>query len=155
VASKAFRLALLAALSLAAGLAHAQQSLTNTRALAFGRFVAASGGSVTVSPDGARSSTGAVVLLSSMPAAASFTWTDTTPANADKVCLIGLPADGSVTLSSSAGSMAVDQFTSNPSGTGLMTGASLQFTVGATLSVNPNQAPGNYSGFVPVTIQYQ
>jgi hypothetical protein len=59
-------LAMAACLLLAAHGASAQQiSLSSTRALDFGRFVARTGGTITVSATGARSSTGAVLLLNS------------------------------------------------------------------------------------------
>lgn len=144
-----------AALLLVLGLAHAKTTFSNNRALAFGRFVPNTGGTVTVSPAGVRTSGGGVLLISSSPSSASFTWTDTSPANANKVCLIGLPADGTVTLTSGTSSMAVRGFTSTPSGSSPMTGGSLQFTVGATLVVGANQPAGNYSGTFSVTMSYQ
>lgn len=143
----------LAALLLAPGFGQAKTSFTNNRALAFGRFVAGTGGTIILSPAGARTSTGGVLLLSSSPASASFTWSDTSPANAGKTCAIGLPS--SATLSNGTNQMTLNQFTSNPSGTSLMTGGSLTFTVGATLTVGANQPRGNYSGSFSVTIQYQ
>lgn len=144
-----------AALLLAPGLAQAKTTFSNKSALAFGRFVPNTGGTVTVSPAGMRTSTGGLLLMSSTPAAASFTWSDTSPANANKICLIGLPADGTVTLTSGTASMPVNTFTSTPSGSSPMTGGSLQFTVGATLVVGANQPSGNYSGTFSVTITYQ
>lgn len=146
---------LLAVLLLGPGLAQAKQTLSSTRSLVFGRFVARTGGTVTVSPAGVRTSGGAVLLLSSTPGSAGFSWSDNSPANANKTCLIGLPADGTVTLTSGANTMAVNGFTSTPSGTSLMSGGTLQISVGATLSVGANQPPGNYSGSFSVTIVYQ
>jgi hypothetical protein len=60
-----------------------------------------------------------------------------------------------VVLSSGANQMTLKSFTSSPSGTGLMVNDSLTILVGATLTVAPNQPKGNYSGSIPVTIQYQ
>jgi hypothetical protein len=60
-----------------------------------------------------------------------------------------------VVLSSGANQMSLSKFTSNPSGVGVMSGGSLQFTVGATLAVGANQPKGSYTGSIPVTIQYQ
>src|SRR5689334_1931725 len=49
-------------------------TLTNTRGLDFGKFVAGTGGTVIISPAGARSRTGGVILLNSPSAnSASFT----------------------------------------------------------------------------------
>ncbi len=146
---------LLALLLLGPGLAQAKQTFSSTRSLVFGRFVARTGGTVTVSPAGVRTSSGAVLLVSSTPGSAGFSWSDNSPANAGKTCLITLPTNGTVTLTSGANTMAVNQFTSTPSGTSLMTGGALQISVGATLSVGANQPPGNYSGSFSVTITYQ
>lgn len=134
---------------------NAKQTFSASQALAFGRFVAGTGGTITVSPSGARSSTGGVTLLASTASAASFTNTDTAPSRASSTVAITLPSDGSVTLASGANQMSLGSFTSNPSGTGIMAGGSMQIRVGATLTVGANQPRGNYSGSIPVTIQYQ
>lgn len=132
------------------------QSVASTRTLSFGKFVAQSGGSVTVQPSGARSAGGGVLLISSGPgASASFQVSDGDPANADKSFIITLPADGSVTLSGPSGSMAVDNFTSDPSETGVLSTGSRTIQVGATLTVGPNQPAGSYSGSFPIVINYQ
>jgi hypothetical protein len=140
-----------AALLAALASVHAKQVFSSTQSLAFGRFVAGTGGTITVAPNGARSQTGGVTLLTSTVTAASFTNSD----NSRKAVLITLPADGSVVLSSGANQMTLKSFTSSPSGTGLMVNDSLTILVGATLTVAPNQPKGNYSGSIPVTIQYQ
>jgi hypothetical protein len=134
---------------------NAKQTFTSGQALSFGRFVAGTGGTITVSPAGARTSTGTVTLLSSTVTAAKFTNTDNTPKVASAAVIITLPSDGSVVLSSGANQMSLRTFTSNPSGTGFMSGGSLTISVGATLVVNANQPKGAYSGSIPVTIQYQ
>lgn len=134
---------------------NAKQTFVAGQGLSFGRFVAGAGGSITVSPSGARSSTGGVTLLSSPASAATFTNTDTAPSRASNVVAITLPSDGSVTLASGANRMSLTKFTSNPAGTGVMSGGSLSISVGATLTVGANQPRGSYSGSIPVTIQYQ
>lgn len=147
---------LLAALLLAAGCAHANQTFTTNRSLVFGRFVAGSGGTIIVSPSGARMRTGGVALVSSAPSSASFTFTDNAGDNASAAVIISLPADGSVTLTSGASTMAVTSFTSNPGpAAGAMSGGTLIFTVGATLTVGANQPAGSYTGSIPITVQYQ
>lgn len=132
------------------------QTVTPTRALGFGKFVAQAGGTVTVQPSGARSASGAVLLIASgAGTSAAFQISDTDPANADKAFIISLPADGSVSLSGPSGSMAVNQFTSQPSETGNLVAGAQTITVGATLSVGANQPAGSYSGTFPVIINYQ
>jgi hypothetical protein len=156
MASRRLKLWALPALLLAAlAPGNAKQTFSSSQALAFGRFAAATAGTITVSPAGARTSTGGVTLLSSTVTAAKFTNTDNTPKMASAAVIITLPADGSVVMSSGANQMSLRTFTSNPSGTGFMSGGSLQISVGATLVVNANQARGNYSGSIPVTVQYQ
>jgi uncharacterized BrkB/YihY/UPF0761 family membrane protein len=52
-----------AALLAALASVHAKQVFSSTQSLAFGRFVAGTGGTITVAPNGARSQTGGVTLL--------------------------------------------------------------------------------------------
>lgn len=153
----AHRACLLAALLLLASTAGrgAGPNLTSNQTLTFGRFAAGTGGTITVSPAGARSRSGGVILLNSIAGAATYTYSDTDPKYANSVCIISLPADGSVVLTSGSDQMQLTAFTSNPSGAGVMNGGTLQFAVGATLAVGANQRPGTYSGAIPLTIQYQ
>jgi hypothetical protein len=153
-ARRALLVLLLAAL-LPAAPACAKQTFNSTRALAFGRFVAGTGGTITVSPSGVRTRTGGVALVNSTASSASFSNTDTAPNKVNAACIITLPADNSVVLSSGANQMQLKSFTSNPSGTGVMSGGALTISVGATLTVNANQPKGSYTGSIPITIQYQ
>jgi hypothetical protein len=156
MASRRLKLWVLPAILLAAlAPGNAKQTFSSSQALSFGRFAAATAGTITVTPAGVRTSTGGVILLTSTPTAAKFTNTDNTPKMANAAVIITLPTDGSVVMSSGANQMSLRTFTSNPSGTGIMSGGSLQISVGATLVVNANQPRGNYSGSIPVTIQYQ
>jgi hypothetical protein len=148
-------LALLLAALLPAVPACAKQTFNSTRALAFGRFVAGTGGTITVSPSGVRTRTGGVALVNSTASSASFSNTDTAANKLNAACIITLPADNSVVLSSGANQMQLKSFTSNPSGTGVMSGGALTISVGATLTVNANQPKGSYTGSIPITIQYQ
>jgi hypothetical protein len=128
-------------------------SLTNNQGLSFGKFAAASTGTVTVSPAGVRSATGGVILLSSESgAAAQFTVSGESSLTYD----IFLPADGVVSLSSSGGqTLPVRAFTSSPSGSGqLGIGGSQTLNVGATLDVGAGQTPGAYTGSFDVTVNY-
>ncbi|MDO8699105.1 MAG: DUF4402 domain-containing protein [Rhodoferax sp.] len=127
-------------------------AIVNTQALAFGKFVAGAGGSVTVSPAGGRSASGGVVLVpSGAGAAAQFA----VSGDANVTYAISLPADGTVSLASGTNSMAVNTFTSSPSPTGTLgAGGAQTLSVGATLSVGSNQAIGSYSGTFDVTVNY-
>jgi spore coat protein U-like protein len=127
--------------------------LTPTANLSFGRFVAASGGTIILSPAAARSKTGGVVLLpGGTVSAASFSLTETGTGKSLQWTTITLPS--TVTLSSGGSTMTLGNFTSNPATTfaGL---TQTVLTVGATLTVGANQAPGAYSGTIQVTVNYQ
>jgi hypothetical protein len=156
MASRRLKLWALPAMLLAAlAPGNAKQTFSSTQALAFGRFAAATAGTITVTPAGTRTSSGGVTLLSSTVGAAMFTNTDNGAKVSNAAVIISLPADGSVVMSSGANQMSLRTFTSNPSGTGFMSGGSMQISVGATLVVNANQPRGAYSGSIPLTIQYQ
>ena len=148
--------AVLALLAFSASVALAQPSLINARGLDFGRFVSGSGGTVIVSPAGLRSRTGAVVLLTSPSAGQAIFNASRANVNGTETAVsISLPANGSVWLSGSAGgAMAVNNFVSTPASTGSVQTA-MTLSVGATLSVAPNQAPGTYSGTFSVIVDYQ
>jgi hypothetical protein len=128
-------------------------NLTNTRSLAFGKFVAAGGGTITVSPAGARSKTGAVALISGGTiSSASYTLTESGAGKSLSWTTITLPA--TATLTNGSATMQLSNFVSDPPNTFLGTGRTIM-TVGATLTVAPNQAVGNYSGSFSVTVNYQ
>lgn len=135
-------------------------TISNNAGLAFGKFVAGSGGIVTVTTGGGRSKTGGVLLLSSgAGAAASFTTTrifGTGGGPVDLTYTITLPTSATLTHStSSTTTMTVDAFTSNPTPTGaLLPGETEQLSVGARLTVGNNQAPGSYSGTFDVTVNF-
>lgn len=146
------RLLLVAVCAVAAAPALAQISVANTGGLAFGAFVANSGGTVAVATNGGRSNTGGVLLIAqgSSSAAAQFTVAGT----AGATYAITLPANDLVTLSDGSHTMAVNNFTSTPSGTGTLTGGAQVLRVGATLTVGSAQAPGSYTGSFNVSVQY-
>jgi len=142
----------LACVATTASMAWAQTLVANQE-LAFGSFApGVSSGTVTVSTAGARSSGGGVFLVpSGAGAAASYTVGGTNSAT----YAITLPSNGVVTLTSGPNSMAVNNFSSNPVGTGVIGGGGTQtLTVGATLSVGGNQATGSYGGSFNVTVEY-
>jgi hypothetical protein len=128
--------------------------ITPTRTLALGRFVAAGGGTVVVSPAGVRSGNGAVVLLSGgTVSSAAFTLSESGTGESLAWTSIALPASATLTGSDGA-SMTLTNFTSTPSGS--LAGSTLTvLSVGATLNVAANQRAGSYSGTFAVTVDYQ
>jgi hypothetical protein len=134
-----------------AALAQVPISIATTGTLGFGQVISGLGaGAVTVTPLGARAASGAAVLGSSAAvSAASFTITGE-PSTA-----YGLVLPGSVTLTSGARSMSVDQFTSSPSGTGVLDAAgSQEVSLGARLQVSASQQTGSYEGTFNITVAY-
>ncbi len=129
------------------------KSIANTAALGFGRFAAAGGGAVRVDHNGARTRSGAVVLLFSSVSPARFTISGI--GNDHRTYILSLPPNGSVALSSGPNSMALTNFASNGPPSGLLPAGAQEVSVGATLQVAPNQAPGNYAGAFQVTLEYQ
>lgn len=128
-------------------------TVANTQPLAFGSFAAGTGGSITMSPSGARSASGGIVLISSaVGSAAQFT----VSGDPDLTYSITLPANGTADLKNSSGqSMGLTNFTSNPSGIGQLSATGKQtVSVGATLNVGAQQAPGAYTGVFDVTVDY-
>ena len=127
-------------------------TINNIAGLAFGKLVAGSGGTVTVSPGGGRSPSGGVVLVpSDTGAAAQFV----VSGDANLTYAITLPFNGVVLLINGANMMAVNNFTSSPNLTGtLSAGGTQMLLVGATLSVANNQAAGGYLGVFYVVVNY-
>lgn len=150
-------IATLALLATGARPAHAQQAtLSNARGLDFGRFIAGSGGTVVISSVGARSVTGGVLPLSSSSAGqAVFNVGRTGNGGGNKAIIITLPANGATRLTSGANSMAVNAFVSSPATLQSLPIGGTTLSIGATLIVAPNQAPGNYFGSFSLTVNYQ
>ena len=133
------------------------QTVATTGDLSFGAFAAGTGGTVTISPQNARTATGDVTLMTggqfTQGSSASFDLTGSPNA----AYQITLPADNQVALTGSqGGSMSLSSFTSSPSGQGQLNASGTQTVyVGATLAVGSNQAPGTYSGSFNVTVVFQ
>jgi hypothetical protein len=157
MAERRARAVLLLAALLPAAFACAKVTFTANQALTFGRFAAGTAvGTITVSPSGVRSRSGGVMLLTSTATAATFTYNDNSPSRANSACIIGLPSDNTIILSAGTSQMQLKTFTSTPSsGTCVLSNGTLQFSVGATMTVNANQPKGSYTGSIPITIQYQ
>jgi hypothetical protein len=133
------------------------QTVTPTQDLSFGAFAAGSGGTVTISPQSARTATGDVILMTGGQFSQGDSATFDLSGSPNGAYQITLPSDGQVTLTGSqGGSMAVSTFTSSPSGQGQLNSAGTQtLSVGATLGVGSSQAPGTYSGSFNVTIVFE
>lgn len=120
--------------------------------LSFGNIIAdADGGTVVITPAGGRTLNGLTSpSITGTISAASFTVTGVDGAT----YAISLP--GNHTINSGGNSMVVDTFTSNPSGTGTLTGGTEALTVGATLNVGLAQPAGTYTnaGGFAVTVNY-
>jgi spore coat protein U-like protein len=128
-------------------------AIENVQNLSFGSFVAGNGGSVTVSANGNRSAGGGVVLIpSSLGTAAQFT----VSGDPNATYTIQLPVNDVVSLTGPGNGMFVNTFTSTPSGAGgnLGAGGSQALSVGGTLNVGSDQAPGSYSSTFSVTVSY-
>jgi hypothetical protein len=126
--------------------------IATQQGLAFGSFAAGTGGSVTVSPGGARSRSGGVALLSADAGhAAIFNVTG----NNNTTYTITLPAQAVLT-EATGHTMTISSFTSSPSdstaSSGLLIGGSQLLYVGGTLSVGASQATGSYSGSFSVIV---
>ena len=108
------------------------------------------GGTVTLSPAGAISTTATGFTFSGSPAAANFTITG----DANSVLVVSF-VNGTLS-SSGATDMVLQNFTTSPSGTGITTGTtgSLSLNVGADLIVNANQQSGSYNGTFSMTVNY-
>lgn len=130
----------------------AEIAISNNSPLAFGSFAAGSGGTVTVSPSGMCSGSGDVIVVIADCAAAEFTVTG----DPNFTYFIDLPADNFVTLTGPGSDMSITQFTSNPAGANgqLGAGGSQNLTVGGTLNVGNNQAPGSYTGNFTIIVDY-
>ncbi len=127
-------------------------AISLTTNMSFGNVaVNASPGTVVLAPAGTRSATGGVTLpaTTGVVAAAVFAVTGTT----DYTYTITLPA--SVIVDNGGATMTVNNFTSDPSGTGTLTGGAQTLRVGATLNVAGGQATGTYtSAPFTVTVNY-
>ena len=126
-------------------------NLTSIRNLDFGSFVSGSGGTVTVGTTGARSRTGTVVLLNAHPGGqAAFT----ASRNGNKnpiIASITLPPSATIRHANGVNSMTLNNFVSSPVH-GATTPNPVTVSVGATLTVGQNQAPGLYTGTFSVTV---
>jgi hypothetical protein len=114
---------------------------------------AGTGGTVVLAPGGTRTATGGVTLPGSVGTvtAASFNVTG----DGNRTYAITLPSsDVTLTHSGNVATMAINAFTSNPSGTGTLSSGAQTLNVGATLNVAVGQLPGVYTGQFTVMVNY-
>jgi hypothetical protein len=128
-------------------------AIAHVEHLNFGNIVAGTGiGTVIVDTEGDRTKTGDVILPTATPGtfnAAEFTVTGL----ANATYAITLPE--SINISTTGGkTMTVTDFTSDPDGTGTLTGGTQTLSVGATLNVGAGQVAGDYTGKFSVTVAY-
>lgn len=124
-------------------------AIVNASNMNFGNVaVSTAAGTVVLAPAGTRTATGGVTLpaVGGTVSAATFTVTGTSGATYS----ISLPA--TATISFGAIDMTVDNFTSNPTPTGTLTGGTETLQVGATLNVGASQAAGVYTSGTPFTV---
>ena len=123
--------------------------------LEFGGFTSGALGTVVISPSGARTFTGGVILYATTitPTAASYT---VTGAPNTPYTIVVPTIDQLLVHVGNSSSMPANTFTcsySPPASTLSQTGTDA-FTIGATLNVGSSQAPGLYIGTFNITIAY-
>jgi hypothetical protein len=130
-------------------------AIAHVEHLNFGNIVAGTGiGTVIVDTEGDRTKTGDVILPTATPGtfnAAEFTVTGL----ANATYAITLPESINISETGGTTTMTVDNFTSNPSGTGTLAANGEQtLSVGARLNVDAGQVAGDYTGEFSVTVAY-
>ena len=129
--------------------------ITKTVDMNFGNIAVSGAGTVVMDPASTRTTTGAITLpaITGTVAAASFDVTG----NDGYTYTITLPTtDYTITRVAGTETMIVNTFTSNPNGTGTLTGGTETLNVGATLNISAGQVGGVYTnatGF-DVTVNY-
>jgi hypothetical protein len=129
-------------------------AVTSTSGLSFGTLApSGTAGTVIVAPDGARSATGGVALLTANVGSAGAV---NLVGSAALAYSVTMPT--SVTLAAAGGgqTMKLSSLTTNLTGSaGALNGTGNgSFNIGGTLAVGANQAVASYSGIVPVTISW-
>lgn len=131
-------------------------TITKSADLAFGKFAAGTGGTVTVSTSGARTVSGAVTGMSSTTTAAKFDVAGETGAtytitlSGTTVLTSGTDTMAFVAISDLTGANATSGGVTN----GTLTAGAQSIYVGGTLTVASGQAPGTYTGNVIASVDY-
>ena len=129
--------------------------ITKTVDMNFGNIAVSGAGTVILAAAGTRTATGGITLpaITGTVAAASF---DVTGSDGYTYTITLPSTDYTITRVSGTETMIINTFTSDPSGTGTLTGGTETVNVGATLNVNAGQVGGTYTnatGF-DVTVNY-
>jgi hypothetical protein len=143
----------------ASGTVMAPIVVTKSADLSFGKFSAGAGGSITISTSGVRSASGVV------PSTADTTMTAAKfVVTGDKDATYSITHGGTTSLTRASGSetMLLTKFsdltaanaTAGTVASGKLTAGTQSIYVGGTLNVAPDQAPGDYTGLVSVTVEY-
>jgi hypothetical protein len=141
------------ATALASATVIAPLTISATSDLNFGSLAATSGGTVTVSTAGARSTTAGVTLAGGTVSAASYLISAYNGAN----ITISLPS-ANITLTSGGNTMLVGNYTATiPAGNYTLTAATVTLSIGADLTVAAAQPAGVYTNNadLTVTVNYQ
>jgi len=126
--------------------------ITNTANMNFANLDAKSGGAIILNPDNTRISQGGVELTDgNTVSAATFEVTG----QAGYTYSITLPNSNQV-LTNGTDDIIIRDFTSSLKNEGSLAGGSQSLRVGASLDINPNQTPGNYTspGGFNITVNY-
>ena len=129
-------------------------AITSTTGLSFGTLApSGQAGTVVVAPDGARSSSGGVTLLSANVGSAG---TVNLVGTASLAYTVTMPTSVTLTAAGGTQTMALSTLTTNLTGSGgtLTNTGNGSFNIGGTLAVGANQAVASYSGIVPVTVNW-
>jgi hypothetical protein len=121
-------------------------AITFNRDMNFGNIAVGTGGTVQIDPDGTRTASGPVLQSGGSPNSARFLVTGTV----GNQFTVTLPA-GSVTLGNGGGAtMSVSTWTTDhvPATNLIVVAPGAPIQIGATLTVDPAQAAGNYSSLV-------
>ena len=126
--------------------------ITNTANMNFASLDAKSGGTIILNPDNTRISQGGVELADgNTVSAATFEVTG----QEGYTYSITLPNSNQV-LTNGTDDIIIRDFTSSLKNEGSLAGSSQTLRVGASLDINPNQTPGNYTspGGFNITVNY-
>lgn len=129
-------------------------AVSSTSGLSFGTIApSASSGTVVIAPDGARSATGGVTLLSANVGSAGGV---NLVGTAGLAYSVTMPSSVTLTASGGTQTMSLGTLTTNLAGSAgsLGTTGNGNFSIGGTLTVGANQAVASYSGIVPVTVSW-
>ena len=127
----------------------------NLQGINFGSFDGGTGGTITIAPNGSRTSTGSVILLTGITSAAQFEVNQTLTGCEIYPLVIKKPNHS--TLTEPVGStMKMNALTTFPAtGVTLIPGTPLIVNVGATITVAAGQAGGTYTTLAPYSITFR